>query len=136
MPNKTIYLRDADLPLFEQAQEQLGDSVSSLFAEFLRERVAKLTPEEHRIVELMSQITEKRDAVKNDPNLPRFLEGEYAEAEAYAGKALTSLRASEIKNAKILFHAANIYHQWAERDLKKTRELSEKMAEMLGPGKE
>ena len=35
MPNKTIYLREADLPLFEQAQEEFGDSVSSLFAEFL-----------------------------------------------------------------------------------------------------
>ena len=31
MPNKTLYVKDADLPLFEQAQEQLGDSVSSMF---------------------------------------------------------------------------------------------------------
>jgi hypothetical protein len=43
MPNKTIYVKDTDLSLLEQAQEQLGDSVSSMFAEFLRERVAKLT---------------------------------------------------------------------------------------------
>ena len=43
MPNKTIYVKDTDLPLLEQAQEQLGDSVSSMFAEFLRERVAKLS---------------------------------------------------------------------------------------------
>ena len=50
MPNKTIYVKDTDLPLLEQAQEQLGDSVSSMFAEFLRERVAKLTPEENRII--------------------------------------------------------------------------------------
>jgi hypothetical protein len=53
MPNKTIYVKDADLPLLEQAQEQLGDSVSSMFAEFLRERVAKLSPEDNRIIELV-----------------------------------------------------------------------------------
>ena len=57
MPNKTIYVKDADLPLLEQAQEQLGDSVSSMFAQFLRERVATLTPEETRIVELINKIT-------------------------------------------------------------------------------
>ena len=64
MPNKTIYVKDTDLPLLEQAQEQLGDSISSMFAEFLRERVAKLTPEESRIIELIKQIAGKRDTVR------------------------------------------------------------------------
>ena len=58
MPNKTIYVKDTDLPLLEQAQEQLGDSVSSMFAEFLRERVAKLTPEEWHRTGLMAGTTE------------------------------------------------------------------------------
>src|SRR4051794_293538 len=97
MPNKTIYLRDADLPLFEQAQEEFGDSVSSLFAEFLRDRVAKLTPDERRIIALISQITRKRDSVKKDRTVPEFVDGEYAEAEAHAEKALKSLRAGEIR---------------------------------------
>src|SRR4030081_404913 len=88
MPNKTIYVKDADLPLLEQAQEQLGDSVSSMFAEFLRERVAKLTPEENRIIELINQITTTREALKNERDLPGFIEGEYAEAQTYAEKAL------------------------------------------------
>lgn len=39
MPNKTIYVREADLPLFEAAQADLGESISALFAEFLRERI-------------------------------------------------------------------------------------------------
>lgn len=39
MANKTIYVKDSDLPLWELAQAQLGDSISGLFAEFLRERV-------------------------------------------------------------------------------------------------
>jgi hypothetical protein len=135
MPNKTIYLRDADLPLFEQAQEQLGESVSSLFAEFLRDRVAKVTPEDHKITELVNQIMGKREAVRKERGVPEFIEGEYAEAEAYGEKALKSLRAGEIRSAKIFFYAANAYHEWAERDLKRTREFGEKMAEMLGTGK-
>ena len=132
MPNKTIYLRDADVPLFEQAQEEFGDSVSSLFSEFLRDRVAKLTPDERRILALMNQITRKRDAAKKDRGVPRFVDGEYAEAEAYAAKALKSLRAGDIRTAKTLFYAANTYHEWAERDVKHTRELSEKIAGLLG----
>lgn len=39
MANKTLYVRDSDLALWEMAQAQLGDSISALFAEFLRERV-------------------------------------------------------------------------------------------------
>lgn len=131
MPNKTIYVKDADLPLFDRAQEQLGESVSSLFAQFLRDRVSNLTPEEGRIVELLNQITTKRDAIQRDSGLPEFLDGEYAEAEAYAGKALKSLRKGDIRNAKTFFFAANAYLDWAERDLKQTRELNEKIAGLL-----
>jgi hypothetical protein len=39
MANKTLYVRDADLALWETAQLHLGQSVSALFSEFLRERV-------------------------------------------------------------------------------------------------
>lgn len=39
MPNKTLYVRDRDLALWDLAQAQLGQSVSALFAEFLREKV-------------------------------------------------------------------------------------------------
>lgn len=132
MPNKTIYVREADLPLFEQAQQQLGDSVSSMFAEFLRERVANLTPVESRIIEVMNQIERKREAVKKERGVPGFMEGEYAEAEAHAEKALKSLRAGQIRRAKTFFYAANEYLEWAEGDLKRARELGGKIAELLG----
>jgi hypothetical protein len=39
MPNKTLYVRESDLALWDLAQAQLGESVSALFAEFLRGRV-------------------------------------------------------------------------------------------------
>ncbi len=43
MANKTLYIKDSDLPLWDLAQAQLGDSLSSLFAEFLRERVKTMS---------------------------------------------------------------------------------------------
>ncbi|MFC5861984.1 hypothetical protein ACFPT7_06745 [Acidicapsa dinghuensis] len=39
MANKTLYVRDSDLGLWDLAQAQLGQSISALFTEFLRERV-------------------------------------------------------------------------------------------------
>jgi hypothetical protein len=39
LPNKTIYVRDADLPLWEKAQKELGESMSSIFTDYLRERL-------------------------------------------------------------------------------------------------
>ena len=130
MPNKTIYVKDSDMPLFEQAQELLGDSVSSLFAEFLKERVGKVTPDE-RIAELMNQITRKRQALKEERGLPPFIDGIYAEAQSYAKKALKSLRAGEVQKAKALYYAANVYHERAERDAKEMREFGEKIAGLL-----
>lgn len=134
MPNKTIYVKDADLPLFEHAQEQFGESVSSMFAEFLRERVAQLTPEEGRIIDLINQIARKREGIKKERSLPGFVDGEYAEAQSYAEKALRSLRSREVRNAKALYYAANAYFERAERDVRDTRELSGKIAQLLGVG--
>jgi hypothetical protein len=40
VPTKTIYIRDADLPVWERAQKIFGDkSMSKLFVEMLRERL-------------------------------------------------------------------------------------------------
>ena len=131
MPNKTIYVKDADLPLFEQAQELLGESVSSMFAEFLKERVGRVTPEE-RMAELVNQVSRKRSFLKKETGLPQFIDGVYAEAEAYARKAVKSLRAGEVRQAKALYYAANVYHDLAERDVRDARELGEKITELLG----
>ena len=131
MPNKTLYVKDADLPLFEQAQEQLGESVSSMFAEFLRERVAGLTPEEDRIVELMNEISRAREITSKVRNLPQFIDAEYEEAQEHCKKALKSFQRGEIRKTKVFFYAASTYRNKADRDLKEARDLNEKMAEML-----
>ena len=131
MPNKTIYVKDTDLPLLEQAQEQLGDSISSMFAEFLRERVAKLSPEENRIIGLIDEITTTREALDKQRDLPAFIESQHAEAQSYAERALKSFRAGKIRKTKALFWAANAYYDRALRDAKDVKELNGKVARML-----
>ena len=132
MPNKTIYVKDTDLPLMEQAQEQLGDSVSAMFAEFLRERVAKLTPEEHRIVALINHITAARETLKKEMDLPAFLDGEHAESQSYAEKALKAFGSGDIRKTKTFFWAANTYYERAQRNTREVKELNEKLRGQLG----
>ena len=132
MPNKTIYVKDTDVPLFEQVQEQLGDSVSSMFAEFLRERVANLKPEENRIIDLINQITTTREALKRERDVPEFIESEHAEAQSYAQKALRTIRAGDAKRTKVFFWAANAYQERAQRDAKEVRDLNDRIAALLG----
>jgi hypothetical protein len=132
MPNKTIYVKDSDLPLLEQAQEQLGDSISSMFADFLRQRVARLTPEENTIIELINRISKTRESVKKEGNLSDFVDGLYAHAEISASKALKSVRAHKIRETKTFYWEANWYYEKAQRDVKEIRETDRKIAELLG----
>jgi len=41
LPNKTIYVKDTDLPAWEKAQKELGDSISSAFIDYLKERLER-----------------------------------------------------------------------------------------------
>jgi EXLDI family protein len=41
MPNKTIYVAEADLPIFEQAQALAGDSISATIMQALRQFVER-----------------------------------------------------------------------------------------------
>ena len=123
-----IYENDkADLPLFEQIQEQFGDSVSSLFSEFLRERIGNLNPGEDRILGVMNQINAKREALRAESQLPAFLDSIYGEAETQAQTALKKLKARKVREAKISLTAALWYQELAERTLKQVRDIREKI---------
>jgi hypothetical protein len=39
MPNKTIYIKDSDVAIWDRAQSELGESVSSAFVDCLKERL-------------------------------------------------------------------------------------------------
>ena len=54
MPNKTIYVKDSDLPLWEKAQENLGESISAAFVDYLRERMETGARKAGRVDEVLA----------------------------------------------------------------------------------
>jgi hypothetical protein len=105
MPTRTIYVRDADVVLFDRAQDELGKSVSALFAEFLKERLGSVTESEKAVLELMAQIGEEKDkAAKRGAG--RSVLSEFDEAEAYARRLLNLLRAGGFEEARSLWSGA------------------------------
>src|SRR5260370_8887370 len=95
MPNRTIYIKDSDVPVFERAQEDLGESVSSLFADFLHDRLLHLTENEKKVLVLLKQIRRDRKALKDERAGPGLV-GEYDEAEPYASKLLERLKPKDL----------------------------------------
>lgn len=57
MPNKTLYVRESDLPLWDLAQAKLGQNISALFAEFLREKVQTMNAYVHAFAPLQTAMT-------------------------------------------------------------------------------
>jgi len=130
MPTKTLYVKESDLPLFEQVQEQFGDSVSSMFSEFLRERMGSLQPGEDRILSVMDQISAKRGVLRTDAEMPLFVDGIYVQAEALAQNALKKLKSRKIRDSKISLMASISYQELAERTIKQIREIREKINQL------
>jgi EXLDI family protein len=52
MPNKTIYVADADLPVFERAQQLAGDNLSSTIAQALKRFVESQEAKEEGFEEI------------------------------------------------------------------------------------
>jgi hypothetical protein len=114
MPTRTIYVRDADVVLFDRAQDELGKSVSALFAEFLKERLGSVTESEKAVLELMAQIGEEKDkAAKRGAG--RSVLSEFDEAEAYARRLLNLLRAGGFEEARSLWSGAQALFGAARR---------------------
>ena len=128
MPNKTIYLREADVPLFEQAQALLGESLSSLFARFLRDRIEELTPDDRKVIELRRLIARDREDAKKTEDLTKPIAGDFSEADRHAKIALERLRAGNGQGAIASFTWARQHHLWANRELEELRDLVRKIA--------
>jgi EXLDI family protein len=56
MPNKTIYVSDTDLPVFERAQELAGDNLSSTIAKALRVYIDAREGKRHDFEEVTLQV--------------------------------------------------------------------------------
>src|SRR5213082_2188484 len=106
MPNKTIYLKDADVPIFERAQQDLGESVSALFAEFLRQRLTNQTEPEKKAMEFLRQIRRDRKALMKEGAAPNVLR-KYEDAEAFGEKVWHHLKNKDFAAARTLWFGAH-----------------------------
>jgi hypothetical protein len=131
MPNRTIYIKDSDVPVFERAQEDLGESVSSLFADFLHDRLLHLTENEKKVLALLKQIRRDRKALKDERAGPGLV-GEYDEAEAYTSKVLERLKAKDLEAARALWFGAQFCHKRANQDADTYREIKRDIDQVLG----
>jgi hypothetical protein len=71
MPNKTIYIKDSDLPLWDRAQKELGESISSAFVDYLKERL-QTTAKRHKRGKL--DMVQAIDALLAEINAARNLD--------------------------------------------------------------
>lgn len=123
MPNKTIYVKDTDLPIFDEAQKELGESISSLFASFLRERLANLTEQEKQVRNLIKQIKRDREGVAKE-GVGGESKSDFDQAEAYARKVLEAIRNKDHVTARNLWSGAQSYQAIAQRSAESYRKLS------------
>ena len=81
MPNKTIYVKDEDVQLFEEAEKLGGDSLSSVIAEALRRFVATKKAEQQGMKECNLTVGVLRSQGDDDTRKVRFIGRLLAEAE-------------------------------------------------------
>jgi hypothetical protein len=71
MPNKTIYIKESDLSLWGRAQKELGESISSAFVDYLKERL-ETTPNPHKRTNL--DMVQALDALLAEINVAHNLD--------------------------------------------------------------
>jgi len=81
MANKTIYVKDEDLQIFEEAEKLGGDSLSSVIAEALRRFVATKKAEQQGMQEYTLSVGVLRSQGDDDTRKVRFVGRLLAEAE-------------------------------------------------------
>jgi len=86
MPNKTIYVRDEDVSLFEEAEKLGGDSLSSIIAEALRRFVAVKRAEMFGMREHALPVGVLRSQGDDDVRTVRFVGRMLSSAEVFTGQ--------------------------------------------------
>lgn len=128
MPNKTIYVTDADLPTFERAQELAGDNLSATIAQALR----RFIKAEEAKQEGFEEITVK-EGDKGTYTRKRFIGRELARTNIVDRelKRVTVLIVYQTAKKRFALYTKEI-HNWSLGELvnnvnKKTEDLSEKI---------
>lgn len=86
MPNKTIYVRDEDVQLFEEAEKLGGDSLSGVIAEALRRLVDAKRSEAQGMKQHTLTVGILRTRGDDDTRKVRFVGRKLAEAEVFTGQ--------------------------------------------------
>ncbi len=115
MPNKTIYVREADVPLLEMAANELGESISALFASFLHDRVARMTSQEKEVVQLIKRFKQDGERLAREGTHKEAL-ADLEQAEAYLHKVLEAIRKGDQKTAIDLWCGAKSCHESAHQN--------------------
>lgn len=87
MPNKTIYIRDADVPLFDKAEALGGENLSATIAEALRKFVEVEEAKSDGMEEQEIEVGLFTDHGSSDTKRVKFVGKEIAFAEVLSGQA-------------------------------------------------
>ena len=86
MPNKTIYVREEDLPVFEEAEKLGGDSLSAVIAQAVKRFVQVKRAESGGMEEYTLTAGTLRTEGADDIKQVRFVGRKLAEADVYTGQ--------------------------------------------------
>ena len=123
MPNKTIYIREEDLPIFEEAEKLGGDSLSAVIAEAVKRFVSVKKAEAGGMEEHNLTAGTLRSVGNDDIRQIRFVGRLLAEADVYHGQTNdrrdrgTNYRIYQTQAGKILVWWKNWTRWDGENDL-------------------
>jgi hypothetical protein len=126
---KTIYVKDSDLKLLKKVQEEFGESISSLFADFIRRR-GHLTDSERKVLTLLKESREDGKNLKQE-GAGRGLVSDFAQAEAYLLEILKLLKKEDFGAARNLWFGALACHDLAKKQARFYREIKREIEEAL-----
>jgi hypothetical protein len=126
MANKTIYVRDADLPLLDAFD---GESISAAFSAFLRERNQRMVPKEKEILQLLASIKEGKIEAEKEGLTVQVDQLKRAEVEAT--KIRDALRANDPRTARLLWFGARSHYSSANNGLRRYRTIVESVSRAL-----
>jgi len=118
VPNKTIYVRDEDLPIFEQAEELGGDSLSAVIAEAVKRFVSAEKAKAAGFEQFTLEVGRVNSRGADDVRKIRFVGRKLAGQTAYTGQTSsqddrgTDYQIYQTKAGKIIVH----WESWSRWD--------------------
>jgi hypothetical protein len=115
MPNKTIYVREEDLPVFEEAEKLGGDSLSAVIAQAVKRFVQVKRAELFGMQEYTLSVGVLRSQGDDDTRKVRFVGRLLAEAEVLTGQTSSRDRDDRGTDYKIYQTQAGRVLVWWKR---------------------